>query len=139
MSAANCRKAITDILKTYTGNPPIYAENVTIPNDVAPGEWVRWSIRMADNFDSDIGANNERAVGAIYFQHFKPENTGTTEAWAFADKVGAMFNAKSAAAPGGGSIRFARAVTHFIGTADGKVQHNITIDWRYDAPALNAA
>lgn len=139
MSMNACRDAIISVLDDYSGTPPIFAENVTIPNGVFGTEWSRWSIRLADVADSDIGARNERAVGTLYFQHFKPEGTGTKEAWAFADKIGTMFNRKVVTGGGGGILRFDRAICAFQGQTEGVTQHNVTVAFQWDAAALNAA
>jgi len=138
MSAANLRKSITDVLKSgYSGTPPIFAENLTIPANVVDGEWSRWSIRMAATTDADVGATVERSVGTLYFQHFVPEGSGTKQAYDFADKIGALLNRLRTGT--GGVLTFERAVPIYIGVTDGKVQHNITVAFRWDANALNAA
>lgn len=137
MSALATRQAIADELKLYTGAPKIFAENIAIPNADAAGEWVRWAIRMADTFDSSVGAEFERSLGTLYFQHFQPETQGTKEAFAFCDKVGGMLNRKASPFAGGVLI-WGRAVCKWAGVTDGKVQHNVTIDFREEAAALNA-
>lgn len=139
MSLAACRDTIVSVLDDYTGAPPIFAENQTVPNGIFGTEWARWSIRLADVADSEIGAQKERAVGTLYFQHFKPEGTGTKEAWSFADKIGGMFNRKAATGQAGGVVRFGRAVCAFAGATEGVSQHNVTVTFDWDANALNAA
>jgi len=113
-------------------------ENTTVPTTISDGEWVRWSIRFADWFDATVGADMERGVGILYFQHFQPEGRGTLEAYPFADKVGALLNRKKV--PGSdGVLTFERAVCKYAGAIDAKVQHNVTIGFRWDGAAHNAA
>lgn len=137
MSALTTRQAIADELKLYAGPPNIFAENVAVPAADSGGEWVRWSIRMSDTFDANVGGDFERSIGMLYFQHFQPETLGTKEAFAFCDKVGGMLNRKASALPGGVLI-WGRAVCAWAGERDGKVQHNITIEFREESVALNA-
>ena len=136
MSATAIQETIAAVLATYSAPPPIFAENFSIPTSVSSGEWVRWSIRIADTFDSTVGADKERAVGTLFFQHFVPEGTGTKKAYVFADKIGVLLNRLTAGASG--VIRFGRAVCAYAGTIGGKVQHNITVEFQWDSEALNA-
>jgi hypothetical protein len=138
MSATSCRSAITSVLQTYAAPPSIFPENTTVPTAISSGEWVRWSIRDADWFDATIGADRERGVGILYFQHFNPEGRGTKEAYDFADKIGTLLNRKRVAGSDG-VLLFDRAVCKYAGTIGGKVQHNVTIDFEWNGEALNAA
>jgi Bacteriophage related domain of unknown function len=137
MSATTCRKAITDRLKLYSGDPPIFAENVTVPSTTQGSPWARWSLRVADAFDADVGGSFERMVGTLYFQHFQPEGSGTLEAYQFADKVGQLLNRKVLASTGG-VVYMGRAVCAFAGQVGGLTQHNVTIEFREESVALNA-
>jgi len=138
MSATSCREAITSVLQTYAAPPNIYAENTTVPTAVSGGEWVRWSIRFADWFDATVGADIERGIGILYFQHFNPEGRGTKEAFTFGDKIGALLNRKRVSGADG-VLTFERAVVQYATTIGGKIQHNVTIGFRWDGAALNAA
>lgn len=138
MSLVAAELAITTILRNYTGDPPIYEENTPVPTATQGSAWARWSIREADTFSPEVGRDRERRTGTIYFQHFQPENAGTIDAKVFADKIGALLNEKTAGSPAG-SILFRRAVCAYVGTTNGLVQHNITIEWQWDGLALNAA
>lgn len=137
MSALSTRQAIADELKLYTGTPKIFAENVAVPSADSGGEWVRWAIRMADTFDASVGGEFERSLGTLYFQHFQPEANGVKEAFTFCDKVGGMLNRKASPFSGGVLI-WGRAVCRWAGVSDGKVQHNVTIEFREESVALNS-
>ena len=139
---ASAYAAIGAILQTYSGNPPIVAENKTPSKTVQNGEWVRVSIRPSDAFNSEVGATMERVIGILYFQHFINEDGGTLPAYVFADKIGALFNEKSVATSGtgiSGTLRFERRRLLYVGKIDGKVTHNILLNWREDVTAVNAA
>lgn len=138
-SHANIWEAVAHVLDGYSGTPKLLLENKpTSPGDLT-GEWARLANRPADFVDSEVGGRWERGVGTLYFQHFLPEGQGTKKAWDFADQIGALFNRANIAVPGGGTMKFERAVCAFVGTTGGQVQHNITVAWRIDAPATNAA
>jgi hypothetical protein len=143
MSLANARAAIATGLKNgYSGDPPIFAENTQTPETATQSkEWVRWSVRLASAYDADVSAIFERVNGLLYFQHFHAEGFGTKEAYDFADKVGAIFNSKTFPhpSPAVGLVIFERALCTFAGETGGWSQHNITIPFRSEAKALNAA
>lgn len=138
MSLLTSRGAIGALLSTYSGSPPIIAENITpsSPADIA-GEFARWCVRPATTRDSDVGAKNERTIGTLYFQHFNPETKGTLPAYTFANKIGTLLNRKRVAS-GGGVLTFERAEVKYVGKDAGLLQHNVMIEFREDAPAVNA-
>ena len=136
---ANVWEAVADVLDGYTGSPKLFLENRPTKEGELTGEWARLANRPADFVDSEVGGQWERGVGTLFFQHFAPEGAGTKVAWDFADKIGALFNRKKVAIDGGGTMTFERAVCSYIGTIDGRVQHNVTVAWRIDAPATNAS
>jgi len=143
MSLTAARATIATALKNgYSSTPPIFAENTQTPESATQSkEWVRWSVRIATAYDADVGAIHERVHGTLWFQHFHAEGLGTKEAYDFADKVGAIFNGKAFAhaSPAVGAVIFERAVCAFAGSMGGWSQHAITIPFRSDAVALNAA
>lgn len=139
MSYETSLVGIVDLLKTYTGTPKIFAENQPVPIAEQKSEWVRWSVRPAVNIDSEVGARMQRIVGALYFQHFVPEDSGTKLAHVFASKVEGFLSHKQHTTSVG-VLKFQRAQLKYIGvTQQGFVQHNVTIDYREDATATNAA
>lgn len=145
MSYIETRKAITDVLKTYAGYPPLFAENTNVPDATQKNPWTRWSIRFADARASDVGSKNQRVIGTLYFQHFIPEEYsggGTIDAYSLGDKIAILFNEKRSVSGAGatlGVVCFRRAVVKYVGKSNGFVQHNITIDFFGDSPAVNAA
>lgn len=142
MSMTSVNAAIGALLNGYTGNPPLVAENKTPSKTVQNGEWVRVSIRPSDSFNSEVGATKERNIGMIMFQHFINEDGGTLPAYTFADKIGALFNEKTVATSGpgiSGTLRFERRKLLYVGKIDGKVTHNVLVNWIEDVNAVNAA
>jgi hypothetical protein len=140
MSYSTARTAITDRLKTYAGEPKIYAQNVATPGTetVQAGPWARWSIRYADARDAEVGGQRTRILGTLFFQLFIPEGKGTIGSEQFADKVAGLLNAKAVQSGAAGALVFERAQLRYVGKDGAHDQHAVSIAFREDNASVNA-
>jgi hypothetical protein len=133
-------KAVAVMLADWDqGDAVMFAENQpeNPPNDKT---WMRWSLRPASTFPSEVTAQFDRTVGILYVQIFTPETKGTRAAHDLADKLKPILNEARVVTEDGALIRFDFVQIQYAGRdASGWTQHNCLVPYLVDGVATNAA